>query len=122
MAQEPVAYQLYKARHFYNLSSKTSSNKKEKKGDIKNEVLKVANAVIIHKNKFKKIIDKHCEQGWTLKNRIINLPPKEEKDMRLRLEEAITMAKQMQPRIVKKSEAAQSQGNAESRMSSHKSS
>jgi hypothetical protein len=68
----------------------------------------VANAVIIHKNKFKKIVDLHCEKGWTLKNRIINLPPKEEKDMRLRLEEAITMAKQSQPRAFKKSEAGQS--------------
>jgi len=94
MAQEPVAFQLYKKRHFNTLGSKGDGAKKHHvKGDFKNDLLKIANARIIHKNKFKQVVDAAVDRGWALQNRIINLPPQEEKNMRLRLEEAVTFSK-----------------------------
>ena len=54
MAQEPVAFQLYKKRHFYALGSKGDGARQPRvKGDFKNDLLKIANARIIHKHKFR---------------------------------------------------------------------
>lgn len=49
----------------------------------------MANAKLIGRFRFLKMIEEHCEKGMPLRNRIINLPPEEEKNMRQRLEHAI---------------------------------
>ena len=94
MAQEPVAFQLYKNRDFYILDPKSIGQKKlNLKKDFKNELLSVANAKLIGRFRFLKMLEEHCEKGMPLKNRVINLPPEEEQSMRLRLEKAIKEAK-----------------------------
>ena len=48
MAQEPVAFHLYKARHFYPLTEKGQASKKN--GTTKNfkaDLLKIANAELL---------------------------------------------------------------------------
>lgn len=94
MAQEPVAFQLYKKRDFYILDPRSIGQKQlNLKKDFKNELLAVANAKLISRFRFLKMLEEHCEKGMPLKNRIINLPPDEERSMRDRLEKAIKEAK-----------------------------
>lgn len=63
------------------------------KKDFKNELLAVANAKLIGRFRYLKMLEEHCLKGMPLKNRIINLPPDEEQSMRARLEKAIKEAK-----------------------------
>ena len=79
MAQEPVAFQLYKKRDFYILDPKSICQKKlNLKKDFKNELLNIANAKLISRFRFLKLLEEHIEKGCAMKNRIINLPPEEE--------------------------------------------
>ena len=49
MAQEPVAFHLYKARHFYPLSEKGQASKANSMSkDFKADLLKIANAKLIN--------------------------------------------------------------------------
>jgi hypothetical protein len=79
IAQEPVAFHLYKNRDFYILDPRSKGQKHlNNKKDFKNELLRIANAKLISANKFKQIVDHHIERGWPLPNRILNIPSKEE--------------------------------------------
>lgn len=92
MAAEPVAYHLYKQRHFNGLATAEKAAKDgapPPKRDFKNELLKIANAKIISKIRYKRIVENAEDRHTTLENRIINLPPREEESMRLRLEKSI---------------------------------
>lgn len=55
--------------------------------------MNIANAKLIGRFRFLKLIEDHVDKGCALKNRIINLPDEEEKSMRTRLERAISDAK-----------------------------
>ena len=60
MAQEPVAFHLYKNRDFYILDPKSIGQKHlNNKKNFKNELLRIANAKLITAHKFKTIIDHH---------------------------------------------------------------
>jgi len=64
MCQEPVAFHLYKARHFYPLSekgqeSKQNSNTKNFKADL----LKIANAKLLTSKAFHVMIEKQVYTG-----------------------------------------------------------
>ena len=57
MAQEPVAYILYKKRHFLELdNNEVQREEKENKKDFKTQLLKIANAGFIKNNKFQEIV------------------------------------------------------------------
>lgn len=57
MAQEPVAYILYKKRHFLELDyGEQALLERENKKDFKQQLLKIANAGFIKHQKFEEII------------------------------------------------------------------
>ena len=85
-----MAFQLYKKRDFYILDPRAICQKQlNQKKDFKNELLNVANAKLIGRFKFLKLLEEHIEKAMAMKNRIINLPDADEKFMRTRLEKAI---------------------------------
>ena len=92
MAAEPVAYHLYKQRHFHGLAPAEKATKEgalPTKRNFKNELLKIANAKIISKIRYIRMVEHAEDRHITLENRIINLPTREEENMRLRLEKSI---------------------------------
>ena len=83
MAQEPVAFHLYKARHFYPLSEKGQDSKQN--GNTKNfkaDLLKIANAKLLTRKAFQAMVTKQIYTGRQMQNRILNVPHQEEEQFK----------------------------------------
>ena len=75
LAEEPVAYQLYKSRHEQlNELSKPDEIRKDEKRDFRNQLLRTANAKIITSKKIEKLIERNVILTLQFDNKIINLP------------------------------------------------
>ena len=85
MASEPVAFHLYKARHFHQFEkAQTQGGELDEDDDRKDyrfQLLDTANARIIGPVRFKKMIDECVEKSWKLDHKIINLPKHLEAEM-----------------------------------------
>ena len=90
MAQEPCAFHLYKARHFYPLSEKGQAAKQNvTTKNFKADLLKIANAKLLTDKTYRGLIESALYTGRSLQNKILNLPPDEEEKMKSNLCRAI---------------------------------
>ena len=90
MAQEPCAFHLYKAPHFYPLTEKGQASKQNSTTkNFKADLLKIANAKLLTDKTYRALIDNAHYTGRSLQNKILNLPPVEEERMKSDLCRAI---------------------------------
>ena len=91
MASEPVAFHLYKSRHFrqFEIADKNKDNQLEEdvddKKDQRFQLLDTANARILGAKKFTNMIKKYEENSSRLDNKIVNLPHHLKNNMEKRL-------------------------------------
>ena len=102
---EPVAYHLYKARHFdrkdlfRNLGSGEEKNLRglnTQQRVFVEKLLKITNAKIIGPTRFENIVSKASRFNLPLDNFIVNLPPHKERNMRDRINAGLERAARLE--------------------------
>ena len=107
MAEEPIAFHLYKKRHFEKFKKES-----EKKNDpdeefavddddevaiaFKKELLRLANAKLIGRHKFLELLEETSVLGYKLDNYILNLTPNDQILMRSKIMTGIKIREEVE--------------------------
>lgn len=79
VAQEPVAFQLYKKRHFKSKMSEPNVQRTESpQGNLRRNLLRIAHARVIKDGKLKELVEEAVEKLRPLEHRILGLPEDKE--------------------------------------------
>jgi hypothetical protein len=79
VAQEPVAFQLYKKRHFKSKIAEPNVQRSESpRGNLRRNLLKIANARVIRDFGLKELLQDATERLRPLDYRILGLPKEKE--------------------------------------------
>lgn len=75
IAHEPVAFHLYKSRHFEELKRDNSKDKKEDgSSDYKSQLIKLLNAKFLNYMKLNELVERALYLKRGLDYRIVNMP------------------------------------------------
>ena len=91
IAHEPVAYQLYKQRHFHKLSSKEPQDPAIEL-QLKADLIQAMCAKTITNYELEELIYKAGQAGEKLNNVILNLPPDLKRDLASRLHASASLS------------------------------